>query len=93
MPEPIDPDERRWIWFAWYAPPQSSVWLLPPGWQILDQKDDVSVVADNGNTYSHCNGVLLATNGKLGLQPITNRVQFDNGEQLDRTVQVKVVKL
>ncbi|HTF96746.1 MAG TPA: hypothetical protein VL995_11485 [Cellvibrio sp.] len=93
MPEPVDPDERRWIWFSWYAATQSSEWLLPDGWQVLDQMSGVVVIGDDERAYSHCNGVLLQTSGETGRYLITNRVTFDNGESVDRTLQVKVLPL
>jgi hypothetical protein len=90
MPEPIDPDERVWIWFCWRRATDSSEWVLPEGWQVLNQIHDATIVSrDDGKTYEHCNGVLASPNPGQGRYLVTNRVLL--GDELkDRTVQVRV---
>lgn len=89
VPQPIDPDETRWVWFSWASAPISSEWELEgatPG----DVQTDQQVTGDDGQIYKHCNGIRITPNSGASNILVTNRCVFSNGETLARTVQLKV---
>ena len=91
MQEPIDPDERDWLWFCWGRPTETSEWVLPDGWQIVSERHDVTVIhRSDGKAYKHCNGVLLSPTQTQGRFLVTNRVSLGDQTAKDRTVQVRV---
>mgnify|MGYP006875364953 CR=1 FL=1 len=86
----IDVNETRWLWFSWPSAVSSSEWILPAGWALEGAQIGSTVIGDNGKAHKNCNGALIKPAGPTGNYLVTNRCVLENGEALDRTVQIKL---
>ncbi|PWG61762.1 phage fiber-tail adaptor protein [Spiribacter halobius] len=97
-PQWWDPDETDWVgisWSDWLTGARSmvsSAWLLPDGFEPLEEQQDVTVETVDGDLVEHVNRARISGTPAPGVTELTftNRVVFSDGPEKDRSLRVKV---
>ena len=83
--EPIEAGERKWYPVSWerlYPDSEivTSSWPVPDGFTVLDKMTNV-FCAENGETFTKCNRVLLETTLTEGIYFIPNETTTTNNKK------------
>lgn len=89
-PEEFGPGDQKWVYFSWYAACDTSQFILPDGWTLVDERTGEVTVGDDRALNKNSNGVLLTTNAPPGKYLIKNVCTFANGETDTAMAYVKV---
>ena len=101
---PLDPalwdaDGTEFVSFTWadqvagYGAIQTSTWVVPTGWSVASGSETSGVtVTSDGVEYTQCTRARLSTTLATGIHTITNRVTFQNGTSLDRSIKFRIGK-
>lgn len=97
-PDPWDPYDKGYVWVTWADALNGQTitgrdWLTPTGWTQSNPLQGQSVTDRDGTTHTDCEGVQLETTHTAGVYQITNRVTLSNGDQIKRSVRIKVGQL